>query len=51
VAMINVVICARIRPLDCIGSPFSGGLSRKRDLAMLPSSRPAVSIHGLIIVT
>src|SRR5580693_2340545 len=22
VAMISVVICARIRPLDCIGSPF-----------------------------
>ena len=30
VAMINVVICARIHRPDCIGSPFSGGLSRKQ---------------------
>jgi len=33
VAMISVVICARIRPLDCIGSPFSGGLWRKTTAA------------------
>ena len=47
VAMINIVICARIRPLDCIGSPSSAFYREKLDLAMLPSSRRAASIHGL----
>src|SRR5580693_3480098 len=49
VAMISVVICARIPPLDGIGSPFSGGLSRKlqrQSHLILPSSSPAVSTHG-----
>src|SRR6516164_6957263 len=47
--MISVVICARIRPLDCIGTPFSASLWRKPqqpnplDLAIIT---PAVSIHG-----
>src|SRR6516165_7212129 len=49
VAMISVVICARIRPLDCIGTPFSASLWRKPqrpnplDLAII---MPSVSIYG-----
>src|SRR5262252_5781771 len=47
--MISVVICARIRPFDCIGAPFSGDLSRKPQRLRpldLATSRPAVSIYG-----
>ena len=53
-AMINIVICARICPLDCIGSPFFSVLSRKTrsyHVAIITSRRINSRPKGPIIVT
>ena len=46
VAMISIVICARIRPFDCIGTRLSlrvylGKTMVVKSRSILPSSRPA----------